>query len=228
MRALLAPVGGTLTLHLLLALAVGRAPAPRREKPTIPLVVRDAPRPRAELPPPPAPPPRQLVRSARRSVRPVAAAPEPPPAPPQGFSVDTRHTVAESSVAVAAKEGGGNAFADPGNGLPPGDKVAVRPPPPPEPARFVPAEWITDARDRSPPYPSAALRNEIQGQVLLRVCVGPDGGIDSVQVVRGIGFGCDEAAARWAKERWHFKPARRGDAPVPTCLLQPMRFELER
>jgi protein TonB len=231
MRTLLAPVGGTLALHLLLVLVVSRAPDSRSAKRIVPLVVHEAPpKPRrADLkPPPPDPsPPRHSARLApKRVAQPSAPAPEAPPAPPQGFSVDNKSTVTESSVAVATKEGGGNAFADPGSGLPPGDRVSVRPPP--LPARFVPAEWITDPRDRSPPYPAAALRSEIEGQVLLRVCVGPNGAVDSVQVVRGIGFGCDEAAASWARQRWRFRAARRGDTPVATCLLQPMRFQLQR
>jgi protein TonB len=151
-----------------------------------------------------------------------------PSAPQQGYSVDTKSTVAESSVAVPAVEGGGNAFADPSQNLPPAQKPSVRPAPPAEPERFEAAQWITSAVDRSPPYPAAALRNRIEGQVILRVCVGPSGGVDTVQLVKGLGFGCDEAAASWARTRWRFTPARRGGKPVTTCLLQPMRFQLER
>jgi periplasmic protein TonB len=126
---------------------------------------------------------------------------------------------------VPAKENGGNAFADPSNGQPPADKVVARAPPPAPPLE--PAQWITDVVDRSPPYPPAALRNGIAGQVLLRVCVAATGNVESVTVLKKLGFGCDEAAVEWAKKRWRFKPARRGGEPVPTCMLQPMRFRLE-
>jgi len=205
------------------------APVPRHH--TVPLAVREAkkPPPPPSVPPPP-PPPRRIARLAPKRVgAPPPRALEPPPPPPSGYSVDTKSTVADSTVAVPAKEGGGNPFADPNAGLPPGDRAVAPPPPPPPPATpFSPAAWLTDPADRSPPYPSAALRNEIEGQVLLKVCVAPDGSVESVQLLRGLGFGCDEAAVAWARQHWHFRAATRGGVAVRSCLMQPMRFQLQR
>jgi protein TonB len=228
-RALVVPVTASVAVHLVLVFVAARAPAPAASKrATVPLKVREA-KHQAKLPELPPPPVRRIARSTPKRV-PAASAPEPPatakPPPPQGFSVDTKSTVESSSVAVTAKEGGGNLFGDPNRNLPPADKVTARPPPPPE--SLEPAQWMTDEADRSPPYPGAALRNEIEGQVLLRVCVGASGAVESVQLLKGLGFGCDEAATTWAKQRWHFRPARRGGKPVTTCLMQPMRFQLQR
>lgn len=228
MRTLVASIAASALVHVLLAIFARHAPpAAAAQKQTVPLIVRDH---EKKPPAPPPPPPKRIARLSPKRV-PTTTAVEAPPRPttppplPQGFSVDTKATVKESSVAVAAKDGGGNMFADPSDGKPAGDKQPVAPPPP-EP--FVAAEWATDAAERSPPYPGAALRAEIEGQVMLKVCVSPAGDVASVQVVKGLGFGCDEAAATWAKQHWHFRPARRGGRPVTTCLLQPMRFVLQR
>ncbi len=229
MRAIVVPVAVSAAVHALAVLVAAHAPAQRaaRHAPTKVTMRHVEPQPKPPLPPPP--PPRRIARATpKRVAPPIAPPPSAPPPPPQGFSVDTKSTVASSSVAVAAKEGGGNLFADPNRALPPGDKSTAPAPPPPAPEPLEPAQWLTDEADRSPPYPGAALRNEIEGQVLLRVCVGPSGSVDSVQLVKGLGFGCDEAAANWAKSRWRFRPARRGATAVPTCLLQPMRFQLQR
>ncbi|MDB4971302.1 MAG: Ferric siderophore transport system, periplasmic binding protein TonB [Myxococcales bacterium] len=227
MRTLVASLAASALVHALLAIFARHAPpAAGPQKRAVPLVVRD----HGKKPPAPPPAPKRIARlSPKRAPTPsaVEAPPRPvtPPAPPQGFSVDTKSTVQDSSVSVAAKEGGGNLFADPNEGKPAGDKAPVRPPPP-EP--FAAAEWATDAAERSPPYPSAALRAEIEGQVMLKVCVSPSGDVDSVQVIKGLGFGCDEAASTWAKQHWHFRPARRGGRAVTACMLQPMRFVLQR
>lgn len=224
MRALVVPVTASVAVHLAIVLVAQHAPpASTHGHSRVPLKMHEV---KHEPKPPLPPPPRRIARATPRRV--TAPAPAPKPPPPQGYSVDTKSTVAESSVAVAAREGGGNPFADPDRALPPGDKsTAPAPPPPPSaPEPLQPAEWLTDEADRSPPYPGAALRNEIEGQVLLRVCVGPSGGVDSVQLVKGLGFGCDEAATNWAKSHWRFRPARRGGKPVTTCLMQPMRFQL--
>lgn len=221
---LVAPLGVSAVLHIALVIVAARAPSPRHAHATVPLKMSNVEhRPKPPLPPPP--PPRRIARATpKRAPTPLAPAPM-PPAPPQGFSVDTKSTVERSSVAVAAAPGGGNPF---GNAnLPPSPK-STAPPPPPAPAPLEPAQWLTDEADRSPPYPGAALRNEIEGQVLLRVCIDPAGAVETVQVLKGLGFGCDEAAASWAKQRWRFRPARRGGTPVRTCLMQPMRFQLQR
>ena len=232
MRSLVIAIAASVALHLVLLFLAHRAADPvrqERRKRLVAVVVQKPPTPKPSTPPPPPLPPRVARTMPKRVAKPLPVEPPrpaTPPPPPQGFSVDTKATSAQSSVSVAAKEGGGNAFADPAAGLPAGDKVAVRPPPPPPPLE--PAQWLTDAVDRSPPYPPAALRSGVEGQVLLRVCVATSGSVDTVTVLKGLGFGCDEAAVEWAKRRWRFKPAHRGGQAVSTCMLQPMRFELQR
>ena len=230
MRLLVSGIAASLLVHAVVLGGMQRMGATRQKRrEVVPMVVKKTERrPAAPKPPPPLPEPHRVARAVPRPIARPVARPEPPP-PPQGFSVDTRNTTASSAVAVAAKEGGGNMFADPGDGLAPGDKRTVAPPPQlVSSGPLSPAQWMTPESERSPPYPGMALRREIEGQVVLRVCIDVGGRVDSVEVIRGLGFGCDEAAAAWARQRWRFRPAHRGEQAVPTCILQPVRFQLHR
>lgn len=228
------PLAGSAVVHALLMLLARHAPSVAATgRHVIPMRVAQPKKPSENEAKPP--PPRPIVRAPRKAPRIASSLPPPPspkphePPPPAGFSVDEKATTPESSVAVAARPGGGNMFADPNDGAPPAPKTtAPPPPPPPAPARFEPPELLTDELSRLPPYPSAALRAEIDGQVLLRVCIAPSGAVDTVQVVKGLGFGCDEAASAWARSHWRFKPARRGGTPITYCIMQPVRFQLQR
>ena len=48
-------------------------------------------------------------------------------------------------------------------------------------------------------YPSKAIENRIEGRVYLEYVVGFSGDIESVKILKGIGFGCDEEAIRLIK-----------------------------
>lgn len=48
-------------------------------------------------------------------------------------------------------------------------------------------------------YPSKALENKIEGRVYLEYTVGFSGDVESVKILKGIGFGCDEEAIRLVK-----------------------------
>ena len=48
-------------------------------------------------------------------------------------------------------------------------------------------------------YPEVALQNEINGKVHLALEVNDNGIVTNIEIVKGIGFGCDEEAVRVAK-----------------------------
>lgn len=48
-------------------------------------------------------------------------------------------------------------------------------------------------------YPTEASQHGISGKVLVQAIVAPDGSISHTSVVRGLGYGCDEEAARVVK-----------------------------
>ncbi|MDR2651356.1 MAG: energy transducer TonB [Prevotellaceae bacterium] len=48
-------------------------------------------------------------------------------------------------------------------------------------------------------YPEQAVQNNISGSVHLQYVVNDDGIVESVQVLKGLGYGCDEEAVRVVK-----------------------------
>lgn len=48
-------------------------------------------------------------------------------------------------------------------------------------------------------YPVQALQNDISGSVHLQYVVTDDGVVEAVQVLKGLGYGCDEEAVRVVK-----------------------------
>lgn len=77
-----------------------------------------------------------------------------------------------------------------------------------------------------PRYPTIARRRGIEGVVLLRVEVLPDGTVDKIEVKRSSGYRIlDQSALRTIK-KWRFLPATRGGVPVRGWINVPVRFEL--
>ena len=75
-------------------------------------------------------------------------------------------------------------------------------------------------------YPIAAKKANIQGRVIVRFIVTEDGSISDVTVIRGIGGGCDEEAARVIKAMPKWKPGKMTGKPVKVYYTQPITFRL--
>lgn len=75
-------------------------------------------------------------------------------------------------------------------------------------------------------YPEIARRAGIEGRVYLQFVIGRDGQIRDVEVVRGIGGGCDEEAARAIKAMPRWIPGRQRGTPVAVRYALPIRFGL--
>ncbi len=76
-------------------------------------------------------------------------------------------------------------------------------------------------------YPSQAARSNISGRVFLSFVVGTDGTLTDVQVMRGIGFGCDEEAMRVVKLMPRWKPGKQSGRAVRVRYNLPIVFALE-
>ncbi len=76
------------------------------------------------------------------------------------------------------------------------------------------------------PYPDEAKKNEIEGSVLLNVQVDATGTVTGVSVIKGPGYGLNEAA-REALKRFKFRPATKGGEPVGTSLIYTYTFLLD-
>ncbi len=76
-------------------------------------------------------------------------------------------------------------------------------------------------------YPAEARRNAISGEVVLYIIIGREGEIQEMGIVKGIGFGCDEAALaalRASTVKW--KPAIKDGKKVRSKLKLPLKFKI--
>ena len=76
-------------------------------------------------------------------------------------------------------------------------------------------------------YPMMARESDIQGRVFVGFIVEKDGSITNVQVLRGIGGGCDEEAVRVVQSLPKFKPGKQRGNPVRVQYTLPIVFKLQ-
>ncbi len=116
--------------------------------------------------------------------------------------------------------------------------VETAPPPPVAPAAPAPetAPVATTAGDRpqpiadqSPPptYPPSALRNGVEGSVVVRVDVDATGYPMNVTVVQRSGSRELDRAATDAVRRWRFQPAHSNGQAVPGSIEVPFDFKAQ-
>ena len=74
-------------------------------------------------------------------------------------------------------------------------------------------------------YPEIAKRAGVQGKVTIRVVVNEEGNVEDVELVKGIGAGCDEEAMRAVRET-KFKPGKQRGRAVKVYVTIPIKFEL--
>jgi len=75
-------------------------------------------------------------------------------------------------------------------------------------------------------YPAAAKANDIQGMVVLSFIVNNDGSISDIEVLRDIGGGCGDEAARVTGLMPKWQPGMQNDQNVRVEYKLPVRFKL--
>jgi protein TonB len=75
-------------------------------------------------------------------------------------------------------------------------------------------------------YPTKAKKAAIEGRVILRFVVGVEGDISNVEVLRGIGFGCDEEAVRVIQSSPKWIPGKQRGRSVKVSVTVPLSFRL--
>ncbi|MDT8392809.1 MAG: M56 family metallopeptidase [Bacteroidales bacterium] len=75
-------------------------------------------------------------------------------------------------------------------------------------------------------YPEGAKTNKIQGTVYVTFIVRKDGSVSNVNVLRGIGHGCDDEAVRVVKEMPLWKAGKQGGKAVNVQYNLPIKFLL--
>lgn len=125
----------------------------------------------------------------------------------------------------------------PGNAGPPSDasKQAANPP---TPASGSGADEVTYEAGKNgvgqpsclhcppPNFSNAALKNKLEGTVVLRVVVDTNGRATDIQIVKRVGLGLDEQAVE-AVRKWSFKPALdKNGRPVRVMAVIEVTFRL--
>lgn len=75
-------------------------------------------------------------------------------------------------------------------------------------------------------YPETAKKNGVEGMVMLSFIVKKDGSVSNVQVLRGIGGGCDEEAVRLLTNSEKWTPGKKENKPVDVEMKLPVQFKL--
>ena len=99
-----------------------------------------------------------------------------------------------------------------------------KPEPVPEPVRKE-AQMLASS-ELQPPYPASEQRAGNEGSVTIRVHIGPDGRVKSVEKVRGSSDAFFRATEQQALRHWRFKPATVDGQPVASVKVMTVRFEL--
>ncbi len=76
-------------------------------------------------------------------------------------------------------------------------------------------------------YPPQARRSGVEGKVYLQFVIYKDGSIKDITVLKGIGFGCDEAAVKALSKSPLWNPGKQRGNPVNVRMALPIIFVLE-
>ena len=179
------------------------------------ILSKPKPKPMIQTPPAPPPPPKMLEPPKPKKVgstpKPVVAKAVPlKPQPKITPVVETVPTPVQPSAPVESKA-----------------------PPTPEPSPPVvekvtqPSAGASYLHNPAPEYPEAAMDRGLEGTVLMKVSVQPNGKPDSVTVTKSSGHSVLDAAAVNTVTQWSFVPAMRGKTPIAGWVTVPITFNLQ-
>jgi len=132
----------------------------------------------------------------------------------------------DASSAVAAPRGGSPRGTPGGTGRPAGGANGPVGPAAELSIKQMP-EVDTEACGRSIRYPAAAESAGIEGRVRLRVALDARGHVTSARVLRGLGYGLDEAAVDALTHRCRFTPAIASDGQPAPFVIESYTFTFE-
>lgn len=75
-------------------------------------------------------------------------------------------------------------------------------------------------------YPEEARKAKVEGRVIVQYTIAKDGSVENAQVVKGIGYGCDEAALAVVNAMPKWTPAMKDGEPVALQMTLPFTFSL--
>src|SRR5690606_41695622 len=87
-------------------------------------------------------------------------------------------------------------------------------------------EGLTEYMIKNLKYPKQARKAGIEGKVLVSFVVKSDGSLSAIQVIQGIGAGCDAEAVRVVEKSGVWTPGKQGGKAVATQMVLPIQFKL--
>lgn len=73
-------------------------------------------------------------------------------------------------------------------------------------------------------YPEEAKRNAIVGKVFVKAYINEIGEVARAEIIKGLGYGCDEEAI-WVIKNTRFRPAKKNGKPVKVQMVIPITFK---
>jgi periplasmic protein TonB len=204
--------GIVLAAHLLVLLALGKAPPSEPPVRTVMIAVLPSAAPPAPITPAAPPAPAAPKRTVPASPPLVRSAPLARPAAP-GEAPATSDTAAPPASAPARAQTSSN---------PPAGEAAAQPTD--SPANYH-AAYLHNPQ---PPYPLLSRKLREEGKVRLRVRVSAAGRAEAVELVASSGFSRLDEAAHSAVATWQFVPARQQGQAVAGWVEVPIQFNLEK
>ena len=77
-------------------------------------------------------------------------------------------------------------------------------------------------------YPASAIKDGIQGRVIVQFVVQADGSVTDVNVIRGIDSSCDDEAKRVVSTMPPWKPGKQNGKPVAVRFTLPITFRIDK
>jgi periplasmic protein TonB len=187
-------------------------------------------------PPKPEPPKKKEVVQVKTTAKPPPAPePEAPPPPNQPPAKEEKPTPVFVGISMSSTTVAGSFAAPVGNSLyGQSPKIAASPNDvdPYASKKYVPPHLVSESPERltdcempSSEYPKQAKENEVEGSVVLRVFIDETGHVGTVKLIKGLGYGLDEAALHWI-HRCTFKPAKMNGDAVATEITYLYTFTL--
>lgn len=168
--------------------------------------------------------PQELIQTEDVEATKQESAPPPPPKPPIPIEAPTDDVLDDVEIEATDLDVEAEVSAPP----PPPKKVEEEV----EPVFFVAVEQMPEpiggigAIQSKIVYPEIAKRAGVQGRVYVKAYVDESGRVNKVELIRGIGAGCDEAAME-AVQSVMFKPGKQRGKPVKVQVTVPVLFKLQ-
>jgi TonB family protein len=77
-------------------------------------------------------------------------------------------------------------------------------------------------------YPEVAIKNSLEGNIIIEFIVEKDGSITNIKIIKDIGGGCGEAGVDVFKLMPIWTPGTQRDQPVRVKMKAPIKFRLSK